>query len=286
MLLLLYFFFVITNSTERWDLNYPCQNYIKKLAESQSKMAYCATIHSLPPKVCTNCFEEYVNFKQMEYMTHHLDNVFSVDNKTCKSVIYDNYLLSYGNELSISLTNKIWENSRCDSCLIINWDLFHMNSTVEYNQKTIDFQSVLYNWRNCIVNSTKLGDNLTLCQKCEKAFNSLFDYYWKIYTEPGIEFCLDIETTMNDTMNAWHNLWMCPDDTRTIDRNIDVTVVVFSATILSVIIVLFYSGSYIQTEISHINLIQYSHLVAPTSRYRLLSSSTDSQNIQSTNSSN
>lgn len=74
---------------------------------------------------------------------------------------------------------------------------------------------------------------------------------------------------MNDTMNAWHNLWMCPDDTRTIDRNIDVTVVVFSATILSVIIVLFYSGSYIQTEISHINLIQCKFLKSFIIKYFL-----------------
>lgn len=108
-------------------------------------------------------------------------------------------LIKYG-KILVVIVNLILYNFNAFlflACLIINWDLFHMNSTVEYNQKTIDFQSVLYNWRNCIVNSTKLGDNLTLCQKCEKAFNSLFDYYWKIYTEPGIEFCLDIETTVS-----------------------------------------------------------------------------------------
>lgn len=51
------------------------------MAVTQSKMAYCATIHSSPPKVCTNCINEYIDFKQIEYMTHQLVNyiLFSYD---------------------------------------------------------------------------------------------------------------------------------------------------------------------------------------------------------------
>lgn len=66
---------------------------------------------------------------------------------------------------------------------------------------------------------------------------------------------------MNDTMNAWHNVWMCPDDSRTVDRNMDVTLVAFAASFLIIIIGFFYSISYIHTEIGETNLIQCKFLV-------------------------
>lgn len=77
-------------------------------------MVKCATSWSSPPKVCTNCFDQYIEFKQMEYFTHHLDNVTSLDNTTCTKVIYANYLLSYVYEISNALTKRVWDTSRCD----------------------------------------------------------------------------------------------------------------------------------------------------------------------------
>ncbi|VDO35263.1 unnamed protein product [Heligmosomoides polygyrus] len=35
-------------------------------------MVQCATNWSIPPKVCTNCWEQYIAFKQVEYETKHL----------------------------------------------------------------------------------------------------------------------------------------------------------------------------------------------------------------------
>lgn len=61
---------------------------------------------------------------------------------------------------------------------------------------------------------------------------------------------------MNDTMNVWRNVWNCPDDTRPSDKTHDATVVVFALIILFVITVLFYTGSYIQTEVLERHLIQ------------------------------
>ena len=42
------------------------------------------------------------------------DNVFSLDNRTCAQVIYDNYILSYSADISEAVDVKIWDSSRCD----------------------------------------------------------------------------------------------------------------------------------------------------------------------------
>lgn len=91
---------------------------------------------------------------------------------------------------------------------------------------------------------------------------------------------------MNDTMNIWHSVWQCPDDTHKA-KTVDMTIVSISASVLAVIIVLFYLGSFIQIEREERNLIRCksfyysitlcldSRLQAPRGRRsRLLSSST------------
>lgn len=60
---------------------------------------------------------------------------------------------------------------------------------------------------------------------------------------------------MNDTMKIWHSVWNCPDDTPKA-KHYDMTIVAFSATILAIIVCLFYSGSYIQIEHAQRNLIR------------------------------
>ncbi|KAI6227813.1 hypothetical protein M3Y95_00556300 [Aphelenchoides besseyi] len=283
-----------------YDLDGPCQEHIQKLARVQSAMTECATNFSSPPKVCTNCIDQYIKFKEMEYSTHHLvcflimwnssTNVTSLDNRTCSSIFYESYALSYGAEISNSLTQKIWDSSRCGSCLIINWQLEHQNSTIEYDKKTIEFEKTLLKWRSCVSNFTSHEEeepkNSTICKKCGKEFDALFGYYWKIYKEPGIDFCLDVETTMNDTMSIWHAVWMCPDDDKPDVKHFDMTIVAFSASFLTVIICLFYMGSYIQIEHSHRNYVRYSRIQAPRgTRSRLLSSSTVDDSMFTPNSS-
>lgn len=36
----------------------------------------------------------------------------------------------------------------------------------------------------------------TVCENCLTSFNSLFHFYWDVYVTPGIDFCLDVETTV------------------------------------------------------------------------------------------
>lgn len=60
---------------------------------------------------------------------------------------------------------------------------------------------------------------------------------------------------MNDTMNIWNSLWKCPDEKRD-TKSYDMTIVGFSAAILSIVICLFYAGSYIQIEHAHRNLVR------------------------------
>ncbi|EGT46383.1 hypothetical protein CAEBREN_21516 [Caenorhabditis brenneri] len=264
-----------------WDLDGPCQKYVEKLAVFQSEMVACATNWSIPPKVCTNCYDNYIKFKQYEYETKHLDNVFSLDNRTCSQVIYDNYLLSYSSDISTALTTKIWEKSRCDSCITINWDLPHNKSEKEFTERTLVFQNRLYEWRNCVVNYTSGGllvDDLNdlqngskICNECKTQFEELYGYYWKIYTTPDVDFCVDVETTMNDTIHLWDDVWKCAEKQ---DRNRDLAGIMITFATLVLLTALFYAASYIQGGGQTRNLIRYSRLQEDPrgQRSRLLSS--------------
>jgi len=269
-----------TDLEKAWDLDGPCQENIRRLAKAQAQMTECAINFSSPPKVCTNCIDPYIKFKEAEYLTHHLNNITSLDNRTCSEIFYESYVISYATEISNSLTQKIWDSSRCQSCLVINWNLEHQNSTIEYDKKTITFEKYLLNWRACVSNYTEKekSTNVTICNACSGEFDTLFDYYWKIYKEPGIDFCLDVETTMNDTMGVWSKVWNCHEKKDT--KHYDLTIIAFSASILVIIICLFYAGSYISIEHAQRHLVRYSRIQTPRGqRSRLLSSSTVDNNV-------
>uniref|UniRef100_A0A915PMB2 C2H2-type domain-containing protein n=1 Tax=Setaria digitata TaxID=48799 RepID=A0A915PMB2_9BILA len=257
-----------------WDLNGACQPYIEKFAETSSKMIHCAMTYSSPPKICTYCTEQYVALKHIEYELHKLKHIFSRDNISCDRVIFENYLISYVEEISSTVTQKMWENSRCSSCVNITWN-FETNATdYAYYNNTIVFQNKLYEWRRCVSNSSFVQNNRSaICDECLSSFNELFQFYWRIYVSPGVSFCLDVETTMNDTMNLWHNVWQCQDDQAEELR--DWTLLGCSLTVLIIITVFFYAGSYIQSPEIQRHLVQYSSLEAPQGlRSRLLTSST------------
>lgn len=144
------------------------------------------------------------------------------------------------------------------ACLEIDWDLENRNSTIQYDDKTTKFQDVLYNWRTCVTNYSDsiMDDNATtICTQCQKSYETLFEFYWTIYTDPTTDFCVDVETTMNDTMHIWHKVWQCPDDSKK-DRRHDVLMLLVSVTALVVVLTLFYGGSYVQTERAQRNLIR------------------------------
>uniref|UniRef100_A0A1I7U5I1 Transmembrane protein n=1 Tax=Caenorhabditis tropicalis TaxID=1561998 RepID=A0A1I7U5I1_9PELO len=261
-----------------WDLDGPCQKYVEKFAVVQSEMVACATNWSIPPKVCTNCYNNYRDFKLYEYETKHLDTVYSLDNRTCSQVIYDNYLLSYSSDISTALTAKIWEKSRCDSCVTLTWDFPHNKSDVAFTQRTLQFQNLLYEWRNCVVNYTSILDDdvdqrnngSKLCSLCKTPFDELYAYYWKIYTTPDVDFCVDVETTMNDTIHLWDDVWKCAEKQ---DRNRDLAGIMITFATLVLLTALFYAASYIQGGGQTRNLVRYSRLSDPRGqRSRLLSS--------------
>ena len=144
------------------------------------------------------------------------------------------------------------------ACLDVNWDFKNRNSSIQYDEKTIKFQEVLYNWRDCVTNYSSVlvgGNTTTICDECGKTYESLFEFYWKIYTDPKTEFCVDVETTMNDTMHIWHKVWKCPDDTK-YDRQHDSMMLIVSVGVLIIVLTLFYGGSYVQTERAQRNLIR------------------------------
>ncbi|KAF1764403.1 hypothetical protein GCK72_004350 [Caenorhabditis remanei] len=262
-----------------WDLDGPCQKYVEKFAMVQSDMVACATNWSIPPKVCTNCFQNYINFKQYEYETKNLNNVYSLDNRTCTQVIYDNYLLSYSSDISTALTSKIWEKSRCDSCITFDWKFAENKTTPLFIERTLVFQNYLYEWRNCIVNYTSvdaeiIDHNLSnaskICNLCKTPFDELYGYYWKIYTTPDVDFCVDVETTMNDTIHLWDDVWKCAEKQ---DRNRDLFGIMITFGTLVLLTALFYAASYIQGGGQTRNLVRYSRLSDPRGqRSRLLSS--------------
>lgn len=80
-------------------------------------------------------------------------------------------------------------------------DFIHMNSSITFDQKTLKFQKHLLEWRSCISNITgdspaTSSNSSVICSNCQTAFDELFEFYWKIYTMPEVEFCLDVETTV------------------------------------------------------------------------------------------
>ncbi|KHN88130.1 Uncharacterized protein F42A8.3 [Toxocara canis] len=282
-LLRLSYFHVIAFENERlgeepWDLDGPCQPYIQRFGDTAANMVRCAASFSSPPKVCTTCVSEFIAFKQSEYELHRLTNVSSLDNTSCSQVIFSNYLVSYISELSIVVSRRIWDQSRCDSCVNISWKLEENATMYAFTKNVYNFEDRLLRWRHCVMNYSLDGSLLdmnysTICENCLPLFNSLFHFYWDVYVTPGIDFCLDVETTMNDTMNVWHNVWGCADD-RGHHRERDWTFVIFSVVILTTLTFLFYLGSYVRSERANRTLVQYSRLGAPGGvRSRILSSS-------------
>ncbi|KAL3101891.1 hypothetical protein niasHS_003300 [Heterodera schachtii] len=165
-------------------------------------------------------------------------------------------------------------------CLRIDWNFEHGNSTFEFDNKTLQFKNYLWQWRNCVVQQNESS----ICQGCQKQYDTLFVFYWKIFSDPNTFFCIDVDSEMNDTMKLWQIVLGCSDIP--IDRTQDTTVLIFSVTVLAIVLGLFYAGSYIQSEQIHANLIHYSRMreAQPiAARSRILSSSTlDSSNLHST----
>ncbi|KAE9420372.1 hypothetical protein Angca_009630 [Angiostrongylus cantonensis] len=271
----------LRNSVPRadpWDIDGPCQVYVEKFAVVQSNMVRCATNWSIPPKVCTNCWEQFIALKQVEYETKHLDNVTSLDNRTCSQVIYEDYLLSYSYDISEALSSNIWEKSRCHSCLTITWNFTANDSRVEFSNQTLVFQEKLFLWRECVVNYTRhIADrNNSICGYCKKYFDDVFSYYWDIYVEPNVEFCVDIETTMNDTFHLWNDVWACAEKK---DRKRDTAMVLITMAVLFIITALFYASNYIQGGGQTRIFVRYSRMIPGAQRSRLLSSSTSDHDL-------
>lgn len=93
----------------------------------------------------------------------------------------------------------------------------------------------------------------TICNLCKKPFDDLFDYYWKIYITPDVDFCVDVDTTMNDTIHLWNDVWQCAEKQ---DRNRDLAGIMITFATLLLLTALFYAASYIQGGGEARNLIR------------------------------
>lgn len=143
------------------------------------------------------------------------------------------------------------------ACLDVYTDPVTGNASFKLNNQSEQFQYRIEAWRGCVKNHTGAQNVTALCDRCGKSFNEMFDFYWRIYADPALDFCIDVEATMNSTTALWHDVWSCPDGPGPrLDRNKDMVVVCFAATLLVIVIGLFYAGSYIQTESAQRNLIQ------------------------------
>lgn len=150
----------------------------------------------------------------------------------------------------MSISAKKIINSHFSACITIKWNFPQNKSEVSFSERTMQFQNRMYEWRNCVVNYTSggvLDDNLTngskICNLCKTTFDELFGYYWKIYTTPDVDFCVDVETTMNDTIHLWDDVWKCAEKQ---DRNRDLFGIMITFGTLLLLTALFYAASYIQ----------------------------------------
>ncbi|GMS83900.1 hypothetical protein PENTCL1PPCAC_6075 [Pristionchus entomophagus] len=274
----------IAESAAPWDIDGPCQVYVERLSVAIGSIVQCAANYTIPPKVCTNCIDEYIKYRHVEYDTKHLDKVWSLDNSTCSDVIYRNYLLSYVNELSQAVDTRIWDISRCADCISIEWNFENQTSSFHYSDNVITFKDKLELWRACISNYSDVGslvdqNNTAICVNCNDLFTDLYKFYWTIYVTPNVQFCVDVETTMNDTVRLWNNVWNC---STTQDRKREFVPVTITAGLLVLFTVFFYLSSYIQGGGEVRRFVQYSTLADPRpARQHLLSTSASETNMSS-----
>ncbi|KAL3101892.1 hypothetical protein niasHS_003301 [Heterodera schachtii] len=101
------------NDDELWDINLSCKPFIKSLAAKYSDLVRCAVENNSPSQVCTKCVRQYINFREQHYQSLHLANTTSLDNRTCTTVIYNSYRISYAQKMNSALSESIWEASNC-----------------------------------------------------------------------------------------------------------------------------------------------------------------------------
>ncbi|CAJ0963689.1 unnamed protein product, partial [Mesorhabditis belari] len=251
----------LTFSTSPWNLYGACHEYVEKFASVSSEMINCALNYSTPPSVCLHCFDKW------------FWNI-TVAGTKCSEVIYNNYVVSYNKEIVQFFTDVIWQKSRCESCFNFESYMQSNDSFPKFSDRTAAIQNKTLAWRSCIDTHSFHAPNESYCSSCKDEFNDMFQYYWEIYTKPGIDFCVDVETQMNDTIHLWGNVWNCPtkdDGTR------ETNYVVYTFVFLAVTTFLFYGASYAQGERESRRLVQYSRLDPPQGqRSRLLSSASSS----------
>ncbi|PAV61176.1 hypothetical protein WR25_01346 [Diploscapter pachys] len=210
----------------------------------------------------------------------HLNNIFSLDNRTCTDVIYGGYLLSYSRDISDALNDQIWEQSRCSSCINITFH-FPDKPTYKMLDQTQIWEDKYLNFQQCVDNVTAYDEwafrnGTTICQTCKDPLENLFNYFWKIYIDPDTDFCVDVETIMNDTMHLWNDVWKCAD---TKDRKKDRPLMIITLIVLIIFTLLFYSASYIQGGGRQRNFILYSGMPVVEERARLLSTSASGSDL-------
>uniref|UniRef100_A0A914UV31 Osteopetrosis-associated transmembrane protein 1 n=1 Tax=Plectus sambesii TaxID=2011161 RepID=A0A914UV31_9BILA len=258
------------NGPASWRINLPCMPFVANFSLAATNFTACALNASLPPIICTECFEQYMDMKYQYDAAQHADKVFSLLNTTCTEVMFQDYLSSYVKEVFDSLEQKLWVNSKCDYCLRTDF----RTRKVEFTNITYTFMRYLWDWRECIQNVSESGlmENKTTCVACVKPYETLYSYYWDNYVNPEADFCLDVKSTMNDTTNLWRSIFKCADP-RPNRQSESISVIILSA-IFVTITALFYAGSFIQGERKKRDLIKYSRLRTPQGpRSRLLSAS-------------
>lgn len=192
-----------------------CEAFLRQFAETAANFTQCSTEYSVPPQVCLLCADAFAHLN-MAYWHLKDDPYKTRSGETCSSEIFDYYELSHVTTVFEDLKTDIWDASKCDSCLafVINPTKKHSHF-VDFSDKTKQFLQVYHLFKNCTEEfsmlKSKSYSNSSVCDACWKEYTDVNAYYDKVFyhKDKDFEFCLDIESMMNDTVKWWRDERKC-----------------------------------------------------------------------------
>ncbi len=72
--------------------------------------------------------------------------------------------------------------------------------TVNYTAHTREYMGLLHEFSECVANKTKdpsTNNSAVICDSCWSDYKLLYNFYWDVFIQPEVEFCLDVQATVS-----------------------------------------------------------------------------------------
>jgi len=204
-----------------------------------------------------------VALEQAYYNLKDNIDIKSHDGTLCNQIIFETYGTIYVGNLYDVLTDDIWSDSRCTDCLefvispqvVLSQESDYSTKAAgnyRYNNKTAKFLNLYEILFDCIekIGGSSVFEDITkhnssvVCKECWKAYEQL-DLYYEESIMSKQDFCVDIDSAINDTIRFWRNTMDCELPALPAKGSEAVWVALISLAFFTVTI-LFYTGSFMQ----------------------------------------